>query len=264
MKTTWSRSRLQSVSIRQTKPQRPSAVPRREASEQPPCAAQWISPWQAEMIDAAALLQSCYSDSADSSPRVAVQTPVPWSCVNFWAVKKSRRASDCINICGSIRSVQVRLHMMCANHPNIVQILEVYANSVQFPHESSPRWRSLTIFSLVLGFLFVGFCFFTHAGILLKQSQTPDRHGDDGGRWALPQNQSAQALYREDGQPGHQTGSWAGACVVRSRCRFIKTFNSLILTSPFRSAKPWNIATPSILHIETWSQRTCFSKITLW
>lgn len=36
-------------------------------------------------------------------------------------------------------SKQVRLHMMCANHPNIVQILDVYANSVQFPHESSPR-----------------------------------------------------------------------------------------------------------------------------
>lgn len=41
--------------------------------------------------------------------------------------------------------VQVRLHMMCANHPNIVQILEVYANSVQFPHESSPRWRLLCL-----------------------------------------------------------------------------------------------------------------------
>lgn len=36
-------------------------------------------------------------------------------------------------------SAQVRLHVMCAHHPNIVQILEVYANSVQFPHESSPR-----------------------------------------------------------------------------------------------------------------------------
>ncbi|KAH0625635.1 hypothetical protein JD844_015225, partial [Phrynosoma platyrhinos] len=34
---------------------------------------------------------------------------------------------------------EVRLHMMCAMHPNIVQIIEVYANSVQFPHESSPR-----------------------------------------------------------------------------------------------------------------------------
>ncbi|KAF3851253.1 hypothetical protein F7725_013025 [Dissostichus mawsoni] len=36
---------------------------------------------------------------------------------------------------------EVRLHMMCAHHPNIVQILEVYANSVQFPHESSPSVR---------------------------------------------------------------------------------------------------------------------------
>lgn len=34
---------------------------------------------------------------------------------------------------------KVRLHMMCATHPNIVQIIEVFANSVQFPHESSPR-----------------------------------------------------------------------------------------------------------------------------
>lgn len=43
-------------------------------------------------------------------------------------------------------SLQVRLHMMCANHPNIVQILEVYANSVQFPHESSPRWGAQSVF----------------------------------------------------------------------------------------------------------------------
>lgn len=42
-------------------------------------------------------------------------------------------------------SLQVRLHMMCANHPNIVQILEVYANSVQFPHESSPRWGAQSV-----------------------------------------------------------------------------------------------------------------------
>ncbi|CAB1321492.1 unnamed protein product [Coregonus sp. 'balchen'] len=40
---------------------------------------------------------------------------------------------------------EVRLHMMCATHPNIVQIMEVYANSVQFPHESSPRARLLII-----------------------------------------------------------------------------------------------------------------------
>ncbi|CAJ0942920.1 unnamed protein product [Ranitomeya imitator] len=33
---------------------------------------------------------------------------------------------------------EVRLHMLCASHPNIVQIIDVYANSVQFPHESSP------------------------------------------------------------------------------------------------------------------------------
>uniref|UniRef100_A0A671UUF3 non-specific serine/threonine protein kinase n=1 Tax=Sparus aurata TaxID=8175 RepID=A0A671UUF3_SPAAU len=46
---------------------------------------------------------------------------------------------------------EVRLHMMCANHPNIVQILEVYANSVQFPHESSPRARLLIVMEMMEG-----------------------------------------------------------------------------------------------------------------
>ncbi|XP_038629777.1 MAP kinase-activated protein kinase 5 isoform X3 [Scyliorhinus canicula] len=34
---------------------------------------------------------------------------------------------------------EVRHHLMCVGHSNIVQIIEVYANSVQFPHESSPK-----------------------------------------------------------------------------------------------------------------------------
>lgn len=38
------------------------------------------------------------------------------------------------------------------------------------------------------------------------QSEAPDRHGDDGGRRAVPQNQSAQTLYRKDGKPGYKTG----------------------------------------------------------
>ncbi|XP_071394600.1 MAP kinase-activated protein kinase 5 isoform X4 [Centroberyx affinis] len=46
---------------------------------------------------------------------------------------------------------EVRLHMMCATHPNIVQILEVYANSVQFPHESSPRARLLIVMEMMEG-----------------------------------------------------------------------------------------------------------------
>ncbi|XP_060894675.1 MAP kinase-activated protein kinase 5 isoform X2 [Labrus bergylta] len=46
---------------------------------------------------------------------------------------------------------EVRLHMMCADHPNIVQILEVYANSVQFPHESSPRARLLIVMEMMEG-----------------------------------------------------------------------------------------------------------------
>ncbi|KAG8146005.1 hypothetical protein E2320_012433 [Naja naja] len=45
----------------------------------------------------------------------------------------------------------VRLHMMCAAHPNIVQIIEVYANSVQFPHESSPRSRLLIVMEMMEG-----------------------------------------------------------------------------------------------------------------
>ncbi|KAJ7309825.1 hypothetical protein JRQ81_007896 [Phrynocephalus forsythii] len=46
---------------------------------------------------------------------------------------------------------EVRLHMMCASHPNIVQIIEVYANSVQFPHESSPRARLLIVMEMMEG-----------------------------------------------------------------------------------------------------------------
>ncbi|KAK3514719.1 hypothetical protein QTP70_028331 [Hemibagrus guttatus] len=46
---------------------------------------------------------------------------------------------------------EVRLHMMCASHPNIVRILEVYANSVQFPHESSPRARLLIVMEMMEG-----------------------------------------------------------------------------------------------------------------
>uniref|UniRef100_A0A8C7JNX2 non-specific serine/threonine protein kinase n=1 Tax=Oncorhynchus kisutch TaxID=8019 RepID=A0A8C7JNX2_ONCKI len=46
---------------------------------------------------------------------------------------------------------EVRLHMMCATHPNIVQIMEVYANSVQFPHESIPRARLLIVMEMMEG-----------------------------------------------------------------------------------------------------------------
>nr|XP_006114489.1 MAP kinase-activated protein kinase 5 isoform X2 [Pelodiscus sinensis] len=41
--------------------------------------------------------------------------------------------------------------MMCATHPNIVQIIGVYANSVQFPHESSPRARLLFVMEMMEG-----------------------------------------------------------------------------------------------------------------
>nr|XP_010994149.2 MAP kinase-activated protein kinase 5 isoform X2 [Camelus dromedarius] len=46
---------------------------------------------------------------------------------------------------------EVRLHVMCATHPNIVQIIEVFANSVQFPHESSPRARLLIVMEMMEG-----------------------------------------------------------------------------------------------------------------
>lgn len=46
---------------------------------------------------------------------------------------------------------EVRLHMMCATHSNIVQIIDVYANSVQFPHESSPRARLLIVMEMMEG-----------------------------------------------------------------------------------------------------------------
>uniref|UniRef100_A0A8C6LWV9 non-specific serine/threonine protein kinase n=1 Tax=Nothobranchius furzeri TaxID=105023 RepID=A0A8C6LWV9_NOTFU len=46
---------------------------------------------------------------------------------------------------------EVRLHMMCANHSNVVRILEVYANSVQFPHESSSRARLLIVMEMMEG-----------------------------------------------------------------------------------------------------------------
>ncbi|KAG3279012.1 MAP kinase-activated protein kinase 5 isoform X2 [Ictidomys tridecemlineatus] len=46
---------------------------------------------------------------------------------------------------------EVRLHMMCAIHPNIVQIIEVFANSVQFPHESCPRARLLIVMEMMEG-----------------------------------------------------------------------------------------------------------------
>ncbi|KAJ8380309.1 hypothetical protein SKAU_G00010870 [Synaphobranchus kaupii] len=73
---------------------------------------------------------------------------------------------------------EVRLHMMCAAHPNIVQIMEVYANSVQFPHESSPRARLLIVMEMMEG-----------GELFHRISQHP-------------------ALHREDGQPGHQNRSF--------------------------------------------------------
>ncbi|XP_026115752.1 MAP kinase-activated protein kinase 5 isoform X4 [Carassius auratus] len=46
---------------------------------------------------------------------------------------------------------EVRLHMMCVSHPNIVKIMEVYANNEQFPHESSTRARLLIVMEMMEG-----------------------------------------------------------------------------------------------------------------
>ncbi|KAF3816178.1 hypothetical protein GH733_014767 [Mirounga leonina] len=46
---------------------------------------------------------------------------------------------------------EVRLHLMCATHPDIVQIIEVFANSVQFPHESSPKAQLLNVMEMMEG-----------------------------------------------------------------------------------------------------------------
>lgn len=159
--------------------------------------------------------------------------------------------------------MQVRLHMMCADHPNIVQILEVYANSVQFPHESSPRCVSCEILSTVWRFLL---CppFHPINDLSFQQSEAPDRHGDDGGRRAVPQNQSAQTLYRKDGKPGYKTGkaTWLFEdefhVNMHPQAGF---FNKISLD---RSVKLWNIVIAWILHIVTWSQRICSSRTTRW
>ena len=34
---------------------------------------------------------------------------------------------------------EVNLHMMCSNHENIVKVLDVYANDLQFPGEKQPK-----------------------------------------------------------------------------------------------------------------------------
>ena len=34
---------------------------------------------------------------------------------------------------------EVNLHMMCSKHPNIVKVLDVYANDIQFPGDKQPK-----------------------------------------------------------------------------------------------------------------------------
>ena len=34
---------------------------------------------------------------------------------------------------------EVNLHIMCSKHPNIVKVLDVYANDLQFPGDKQPK-----------------------------------------------------------------------------------------------------------------------------
>lgn len=63
-----------------------------------------------------------------------------WSLLAGWGSSEEKMLASPFRkhfLCSSFRYVT----MMCATHPNIVQIIEVFANSVQFPHESSPKVR---------------------------------------------------------------------------------------------------------------------------
>ncbi|CAH1801582.1 unnamed protein product, partial [Owenia fusiformis] len=46
---------------------------------------------------------------------------------------------------------EVRLHVKCSGHPNIVTIYNVYANDVQFPGEAQPKARLLVVMELMDG-----------------------------------------------------------------------------------------------------------------
>ncbi|XP_063968051.1 MAP kinase-activated protein kinase 5-like [Lytechinus pictus] len=46
---------------------------------------------------------------------------------------------------------EVNLHSRCSGHPNIVKIVEVYSNEVQFPGEPAPRSRLLVVMELMDG-----------------------------------------------------------------------------------------------------------------
>lgn len=75
-----------------------------------------------------------------------------------------------------------------------------------------------------------------------RQSEAPDRHGDDGGRRAVPQNQSAQTLYRKDGKPGYETGKEATwLCEDEFHANVHPQAGFVNEISLYRSVKLWNI-----------------------
>ncbi|KAK2172992.1 hypothetical protein NP493_913g02064 [Ridgeia piscesae] len=46
---------------------------------------------------------------------------------------------------------ELRLQVRCSGHPNIVSIMDIYANEVQFPNEPEPRSRLLVVMELMDG-----------------------------------------------------------------------------------------------------------------
>uniref|UniRef100_UPI00358F6585 MAP kinase-activated protein kinase 5 isoform X2 n=1 Tax=Myxine glutinosa TaxID=7769 RepID=UPI00358F6585 len=46
---------------------------------------------------------------------------------------------------------EVKVHLMCCNHPNVVQLHHVYANTLQLPHESMARARLLIVMEMMEG-----------------------------------------------------------------------------------------------------------------
>nr|XP_032803302.1 MAP kinase-activated protein kinase 5 isoform X1 [Petromyzon marinus]XP_032803303.1 MAP kinase-activated protein kinase 5 isoform X1 [Petromyzon marinus]XP_032803304.1 MAP kinase-activated protein kinase 5 isoform X1 [Petromyzon marinus]XP_032803305.1 MAP kinase-activated protein kinase 5 isoform X1 [Petromyzon marinus] len=46
---------------------------------------------------------------------------------------------------------EIKLHLQCCGHPNVVKVHEVFANSMQLPHEAMPRARLLLVMEMMEG-----------------------------------------------------------------------------------------------------------------
>ncbi|CAN0326792.1 unnamed protein product [Lampetra planeri] len=46
---------------------------------------------------------------------------------------------------------EIKLHLQCCGHPNVVKVHEVFANSMQLPHEATPRARLLLVMEMMEG-----------------------------------------------------------------------------------------------------------------